>query len=71
MGWDAIALGRSFIGYMGSVFEQARRGKAAPPTVAAWIAFQRAPALFAASWRIVAGSVGLAAAFLSRGGEKP
>jgi hypothetical protein len=71
MGWDAVALGRSFIGYMGTVFDQARRGKAAPPTMAAWMAFERAPALFAATWRIVAGSIGLAAAFMERGREKP
>ncbi len=70
MGWDAIALGRSFVGYMGSVFEEARRGKAAPPTVANWIAFQHAPALFAASWRSAAGIIGLAAAWLERRGIK-
>jgi hypothetical protein len=69
MGWDAVALGRSFVGYMGSVFDDARRGKAAPPTVLAWMGFQHAPAIFAASWRAAAGVIGLAAAFLERRAE--
>jgi len=68
MGWDAIALGRSFVGYMGSVFEDARRGKAAPPTVASWMAFQNSPAVFAASWRTAVGTIGLVAAWFERNG---
>ncbi len=69
MGWDAVALGRSFVGYMGSVFEEARRGKAAPPTILAWMGFQHGPAIFAATWRAAAGIIGLAAAYLERGSE--
>jgi hypothetical protein len=70
MGWDAIALGRSFISYMAKVFDDARRGRAAPPTVAAWMAFEHAPAVFAASWRTAVGIVGLVAAWLERGEVK-
>jgi hypothetical protein len=70
MGWDAYGLGRSFIIYMGSVFEQARRGKAAPPSMTGWMAFQHAPAVFAASWRAAAGFIGLAAAFIERGSAR-
>ncbi len=71
MGWDAVAMGRSFADYMGSVFEDARRGKATPPTVVAYMAFRHAPAIFAASWRAAAGIIGLAAAFFERQGTKP
>lgn len=70
MGWDAFGLGRSFVTFMGTVFEQARRGKAAPPTLAGWIAFQHTSAVFAASWRAAAGFIGLAAAFLERNSVK-
>jgi hypothetical protein len=70
MGWDAVALGRSFFLYMSAIFVEASRGKAAPPTIANWIAFGHGPTVFAASWRAAAGVIGLAAAFIERGGTK-
>jgi hypothetical protein len=70
MGWDAVVLVRSFGEYMGSVFDQARRGRATPPMMATWVAFKQGPAVFAASWRIVAGILGLVTAFVERGAQK-
>lgn len=66
MGWDAVGLARSFTHYMGSVMEQSRHGKSQPPSVAAWIAFDSAPSLLAAGWRMVAGVAGLIAAWIER-----
>ncbi len=66
MSWDAVGLARSFTHYMGSVMEQSRRGRPAPPSLTGWVAFEHAPAVLAAGWRMVAGVAGLVAAWFER-----
>jgi hypothetical protein len=67
IGWDAFAMGRSFFGYMGAAIEQSRHAsKAAPPSIASWLAFDRTPEVFAATWRTVIGIAGLVTAVIER-----
>lgn len=68
MGWDAVHLGRSFFQYLNSVMESGRRGTTVTPTIASWMAFSQSTALFAASWRVVAGMLGLMLAWTERRG---
>jgi len=66
MFWDAFGLSRSFLRYMGAVMEQSRHGRPASVSLSDWIAFDRAPALLAAGWRMIAGVAGLVAAWIER-----
>ncbi len=66
MFWDAIGLSRSFVRYMAAIMEQSRRGRPTSVSLSDWIAFDRAPALVAAGWRIVAGVAGLVATWIER-----
>ena len=67
MGWDAIALGRSFVSYMAKVFEDARApGEPQRRQSRHGSAFEHAAAVFAASWRTAVGMIGLVAAWMER-----
>lgn len=66
MGWDALGLAETFGSFWALAMESAKRGKPAPPFGFSWAS--SGTALFAAVWRLGAGSVGLAAAHLERRG---
>lgn len=66
IGWDGFHLGTTFFEWMNGVAASARRGDPAPPSIQTWNAFTQSTALFAATWRIAAGVMGLAAGWLER-----
>ena len=66
MGWNAFGLARSFGAFLGAIGEAARRGNSTTFSLISWKPFEPGAALFAATWRIAAGAVGLAAAWFER-----
>jgi hypothetical protein len=66
IGWDLIVFAQSFGRWIITTAEN-QSGQPAPVmTLANWTAFERGHAIIAASWRIGAGLIGLAAAYLER-----
>ena len=64
--WDGYHIGGTFVGWLNGIAESARRGDAVPPSFENWNPFTQSSAMFAATWRIVAGVAGLAAAWTER-----
>lgn len=70
-GWDAVGLARSLGSWMGAIMESARRNKGTMPPLLSMTGFQFGGVVFAASWRMVAGVIGLLAAWMERPAGTP
>ncbi len=66
MGWDAFQLASGITNGVNSFVEAARRGVNTPPDIRQWIGFAESGAIFAAVWRLIAGSAGLISAWMER-----
>jgi hypothetical protein len=64
IGWDAFHVGAGFIGWINGVVVSSRREQ--PPSLTSWSAFSQTGAIFAATWRIAAGAIGLVAGWFER-----
>jgi len=67
IGWDAFHMAGSFFDFINGTMEAAKQ-KPQPKmlSITTWTAFTQTTAMIAAVWRIAAGAIGLAAAWLER-----